>query len=225
MNCCNECNNCGKPKCGCPEPILSIEAERSDFPAYLRYNFGGRSVFYDYTNMIKQTETDTSLMVNIVDRVLRYMAERHIDTISAKELGSILHIADIGDVDITEVQDNSMLVYQKNSDCGQGCEGINNSWIGWNALDNLADSLQYLMGFDANGKQYTLNVPDNTNQYYSLGWNAEEKISYSQPVEFASAPTETETGYIHLLVEDPATHQQGYVKATIGDDGTVKVVL
>lgn len=211
MTCCNDCKDCGCKDCGCPEPIQSIDNLDSQYPGRLRFNYGGRSVDYDFSSMIKQVETDTSLSVDSINRILKYAAERHMDTLSAKEIGSILHIADIGDVDITGVKDNSMLVYQKDSDCGQGCEGIDNAWIAWNAEENLVDNIETVMGFDSDGKPHALSRPQTTNQYHMLGWNAAGKLSYTQAIEVSSAPTDS-NGKVYRPYIDPTTKQWVYVK-------------
>ena len=140
-----------------------------------------------------------------------YNAERHVDSFSASELGSILHIADIGDVDITGVTDNSLFVYQKDSDCGEGCDGINNSWVAWNEKDHLVDHVETLMGFNGDGKPQTLNHPTNTNEYYQLGWNGADKISFSQPTVVATAPVDGD-GKVWRLYVDPNTKQLVVVK-------------
>lgn len=216
-NCCNQCgkcdcdSGCGCPNpCGCPEQVLSIE-QMSDNPAVLQFNLGGKSVQYDFTSLIQLTETDTSLSADTVARVLKFIAERHTDTISAAELGALLHIADIGDVDISGVQDNSIFVYQKNSDCGEGCEGIDNSWVAWNANEHLVTSLSTLMGYDADGNPKALTHPTNTNQFYQFGWNAQNKMSFSQPVEVSSAPVDSDNK-VYRLYLDPTTKQLVYVK-------------
>lgn len=216
-NCCNECDQCRKkccePVCGCPTQILSITTVHDDTPAWLRYNLGGKSIDYDYTSVVKAAETDTSMRLDVANRGFTYNAERHKDSFSASELGSILHIADIGDVDITGVTDNSIFVYQKNSDCGEGCKGIDNSWIAWNATDqnNLVSSADLLMGFNTDGKPKTLNHPTNTSQYYQLGWNGANKISFSQPTVVTSAPRDSDNKVWRLYV-DPNTKQLVVVK-------------
>lgn len=207
-------------KCGCPEPIQSVVQPYTKRPGIVRFNYGGHSVEFDFTNLIKQTQTDTSIRMDTINRYMVYNAERHQDTVTAKELGSILHIADIGDVDISGAEDNSIFVYQKNSDCGQNCEGINNSWVAWNANENLATELQTAMGFDANGKPLALQPPVNTNQYYNLGWNGKSKLSYNQPVEFASFPVDTDN-YAYISCYDPTSKQPGYVKVKKGTTITV----
>ena len=90
-------DKCQKP-CGCPESILSIEADSTD-PAYLRFNLGGRSVWYDFTSVVKAAETCTHLSTDLPSRSLIYDSECGRQTITARQLGSILHLADIGDVD------------------------------------------------------------------------------------------------------------------------------
>lgn len=221
-NCCNDCDPCKKKccePCGCPTQIMGITTVHDDTPAWLRFNFGGKSVDYDFTSVVKSAETDTSMRLDIPGRSLVYNAERHIDSFSSQELGSILHIADIGDVDITGVTNNSLFVYQKDSDCGEGCEGINNSWVAWNANEHPVDSVDTIMGFDADGKPQTINHPINTTQYYQLGWNGANKASYSQPTEINI----TSGSSAHLLFEDPTTKQQMYMKVTvtIAGDGTI----
>ena len=213
MNACNkkcDCDECSCHRCGCTKPTISVTAEPTDV-AVLKFNFNGVTTKYDYRNMITQTQTDTSIYVDVANRVMEYMAERHTDSISAKELGSILHLSDIGDVNFEVVEGGSMLVYQKDSNCAEGCEGIDNSWVAYNALDHIADNLQYSAGYDANGTPKTLGTPTNTNQYYQLGWNAENKLSYSQPTVVATAPVDSDNKKWALYV-DPDTKALVIVK-------------
>lgn len=197
--------NC-KNKCRCAKPVIGVE-EVPDNLGLLKFNFDGVSTLYDYRNMINQVQADTSLNTNLSERSLKYVAERHTDTITAKDLGSILHVADIADVDISNVEDYSMLVYHKDSDCAQGCEGINNSWTGWNATSNQDTSADSIMGFNENGRPYALQAPANTNQYYQLGWNANNKISYSQPTNTTVSAVTDSDNKVSLLVLDPNTKQ------------------
>lgn len=184
----------------------------------LRFNFDGMSAWYDYGNLVYQTQTDTSISVDAIERVLKHMAERHTDTITARELGSILHIADIGDVDITGVEDNSLFVYQKDNKCAHGCEGINNSWIAWNSKDHMVDSMQTIMGFDADGAPQTLLPPANADQFYIVGWNGERQVSYKQIEEVSEESiTFTEDGksYIKTVCVDPNTNELVYIKKEV----------
>jgi len=205
MDNCN-CNRCNKTQCSCKKPVLEIESVPEN-PSALRYNVNGVSAWYDYDNLVYQTQTDTVLSADAVNRVLKYMAERHVDTISARELGAVLHIADIADVDVTDIAHNALFVYQKSSDCGEGCEGVNNSWIAWNSQEHGADSVQTVMGFNAEGEPKALNTPANANQYYMLGWNAGDKLSYSKPVQFNSLTNKAQ------LYVDKTTGQIGWYEA------------
>ena len=200
---CHKKDDCCGPNCGCAKPVVEVE-EMPESVATLRFNFNGASTWYNYQNMINQTQTDTTVSIDALKRVLIHMAERHVDTISAQELGSILHVADLGDVDITGIADNAMFVYQKNSDCGEGCEGINNSWVAWNALEHQTTALESIMGFDVNGKQYSLQKPTDTTKHYLIGWDAQNKIRYITPTAFG-----TLTGKKPLYI-DPDTGEIGY---------------
>lgn len=212
MDCGSPCKSCGCNGC-CGKPILDID-EMPDSVSILRFNMNGLSTWYDFGNLVYQTQTDTRLSIDIIKRNLTYNAERHTDVITHNELGSILHIADIGDVDITDLKDNSLFVYQKNSDCGEGCEGIDNSWIAWNATDNLTDHLKTIMGFDNDDKPRALNTPEKTDQHYMLTWNAADEAGWTQPTVVVSPPVFTEDGvdYVYRLYLDPNTKQIVAVK-------------
>lgn len=219
-NCCNQCqdcceNKCKKPRCGCAKRILDID-EMPDSVSILRFNFDGLSSWYDYGNMIYQTQTDTSVSVDAINRVLKHMAERHVDTISAHELGSILHIADIGDVDITDVRDNSLFVYQKDNRCATGCEGINNRWIAWNSNDNAVSSMRSLMGFDDVGNPRSLLPPANTDQHYVLGWRGGNEVGWKR-IEKVTKESITTGGKVRVVCVDPNTNEQVYIEVNAND--------
>lgn len=198
-------------KCRCAKPVVSVEAVPESL-SLLKYSFDGISTFYDHENMILQTQTDTTLSADSINRVLKYMAERHIDSISAKELGSILHLADIADVDPTNIEHNSLLVYKKDTNCAEGCDGINNAWKGWNATEDQDDSVQTIMGFDTDGAPHALRAPANANQYYNLGWNGSNKVSYSQPQEVSIASITDANSKVTVLALDPTTKQMVAIK-------------
>lgn len=220
MSCnCNICHSGCAPKntCGCKKPILDIN-EMPDTVSVLSYNINGVTTWYDYGNMIFQTQTDTVVRVDTMKRVLEHLAERHVDTISARELGAILHVADLGDVDITGAEDNSLFVYQKDNNCSHGCEGINNSWIAWNSNDHMVDSMRTVMGFDANGAPQTLLPPVNPGQFYIMGWNGDRQVSYKQ-IEEVSEESITETidgvSYIRYACIDPNTNELVFIRKAV----------
>lgn len=201
----NRYGDCDKP-CKCPAPYLGIE-QLPDNISVLRFNLDGKRTDYDFANLVQQTQTDTTLVVDIINRLLQYTAERHTDSITAAELGSILHLADLGDVSTDDAADGSMLVYQRNNNCGNGCVGLQDSWKVWNALTNQVSSATYPFAFSAEGKAQVLERPASPNQYYQLGWNAGNQLSYSQvPIVDASRVVSSNGQKIALYL-DPTTKQ------------------
>lgn len=199
---CNHCDNCNR-QCGCPEPFLGIK-QLPDYPSYVRFNMDGKTEDFDFGPVVTYAQTDTSLVADVINRILTYTAERHKDTITAQELGAILHLGDLGDVDSKKADQGSMLVYQRNNNCAEGCMGTQNRWVVWNALDNTNTGFMYPMGFDAQGTAWTLRQPANTSQSYLLGWNGQSQVSYTQPTTVASAPLNTNGKKLALYL-DPIT--------------------
>lgn len=177
------CSPCNKKCCGDAKPVIDVQSLPDDVLT-LSFNFNGVGTTYDYRSMIKAGETDTSVSVDIIGRVFKYMAERHIDTISAKELGAILHIADLGDVDVDNIDAWSMLFYKK--DAVDECDLTANRWVGWNALDGQASSFTHVMGYSSTGAPISLSSPSSPSQYYQLGWNASGKVGWKQPRKVTS---------------------------------------
>lgn len=209
-----DCESCGcKSKCRRALPVIGVE-EMPDNIAMLKFNLDGATTYYDYRNMIHQTETDTTLSLDATKRALNYHAERHTDAISAHELGAIFHLADLGDVDVTGVSDGSMLVYHKDNNCAEGCEGISNAWTAWNALEQQTDSLEVLFGAKDDNRPYTLATPANSDEYYMVGWNGNNKVSYSQPQETTIGAVTGTDDKVSILVEDPNTKQIMSIKVS-----------
>lgn len=177
-----------------------------DEPGVVKFNLDGHTELFDFSDVVAATETDTFLRVDQTARLLRYIAEGHTNNISAKDLGAILHLGDLGDVDMGEVEQNSLLFYQKNSECGQGCDEVTQQWTAWNSTDNLETSAQTVMGFSENDSPVAVQPPVHTDQYYLAGWRAGNKFGYTQPVE-VSVPSTGTDGRSHLLFENPTTKQ------------------
>lgn len=197
-----------------------------DRPGVVKFNLDGHTEFFDFSDIVAATETDTFLRVDKVARALKYLAEGHTNNISAKDLGSILHLGDLGDVDMGDVEQNSILFYQKNSDCGQGCDEISNQWIAWNATDHLEDAAQTLMAFDENDAPVAIQPPIHTEQHYMLGWRASNKLGYSQPSQLATgAGPSTDGTYAHLLFENPTTHQMEAMPIIVNIDNQGNVTF
>lgn len=207
----NKCgckNRCAK-QCGCPESILSIEADSTN-PTNLRFNLGGRSVWYDFDSVVKAGETCTTIIPDAVNRSLIYNAECQRNEISAAELGAIFHLADIGDVDANSLKDNAVLVYRKDANCGENCDG-KNGWIGVDLSEEGDTSLDYIMGSDNEGDVKSLMPPANTNQYYYMAWAAQNKASWTQPKVVATAPVDSDNKKWRVYM-DPSTHELVIVK-------------
>ena len=190
MNCnCDPCSckkDCCDP-CGCPEPVFSVEAMPDD-PSILRFNVNGKSVWYDFSQAVRFSETATSVTVDTFNRTLNHYGEKSTQTISANELGSILHLSDLGDVDTNSIEDNGILNYRKQADCGEGCEGISNGWVSTSPIDVGASSLDYILGSDADGKMISLMPPTDTTKFSYLTWAAQDKAMWKTPTVVATAP-------------------------------------
>lgn len=185
---CNNCNNpCKKEICGCAEPVFDIAALDTD-PTTLRFNVNGKSVWYDFEPVVKAGETCTTLNIDAVNRTLNYHGECSDQTISAKELGSILHLGDLGDVDESSITDNGILNYRKSGECPEGCEGETDGWKSTNAVDVATTSMDYILGTDADGKMISLMPPTDTTTFSYLAWKAADKIGWAKPTVVATPP-------------------------------------
>lgn len=197
-----ECNNKCKEPCGCAEPVFSVEAMADD-PTVLRFNVNGKSVWYDFESVVKAGETCTTLNVDAVNRTLNYHGECSDQTISAKELGSILHLGDLGDVDETSITDNGILNYRKTGECPEGCEGKADGWVSSNPIEIAGESLDYILGSDADGRMISLMPPTDTNSFSYLAWAAQNKVKWVKPTQVAAIPNDGT--YEYPLYLDPAT--------------------
>lgn len=200
---CNQCHQCRKDPCGCPEPVFSVESMPDD-PAALQFNVNGKSVWYDFTPVVKEAETATTVNIDTIGRTLNHHGEKSDQTISAKELGSILHLADLGDVDANTIEDNGILNYRKEADCGEGCEGINNGWVSTSPVDVGTTSLTYLLGSDADGLMQSLMPPTSPNKFSYLTWAAQGKVKWTTPTVVSTPPKDSNNKVWRLYV-DPST--------------------
>lgn len=189
---------------------MSIEADSTN-PTNLRFNLGGRSVWFDFDSVVKAGETCTNFSINPKERTLVYHGECQDTSLHAKDLGSILHLGDIGDVDATTIDDNAILVYRKDADCGENCDG-KNGWIGVNPVEEGKDALDYILGSDKDGDVGSLRPPaNNTNQFYYLAWAAQNKASWKQPPIVSTAPVDGD-GKKWAVYMDPTTKELVVVK-------------
>lgn len=214
-NCNNHCVKCRKEKkcgspCGCAEPVFSVEA-MPDNPALLRFNVNGKSVWFDFEPVVKTAETCTTFNLNLNGRTLDYNGECGQQTISARDLGSILHLADIGDVAGNTVDDYGILNYRKKANCGEGCEGIDNGWVSTNPTSVAGNELEYILGSDAKGEMKSLWAPSDSSTFSYLAWAAQGKAKWVKPTVKATKPTDGD-GKAWALYVDPATGEIVVVK-------------
>lgn len=198
-----ECNNKCKDPCSCAEPVFSVEAMADD-PTVLRFNVNGKSVWYDFEPVIKAGETCTTLNIDAANRTLTYHGECGENTIAAKELGSILHLGDIGDVNENSITDNGILNYRRESNCGEGCESTaGDGWVSSNPIEVAGTSLDYILGSDSDGRLISLMPPVDANKFNYLSWAAQDKAKWVTPTQVASIPDDGT--YRYPLYLDPAT--------------------
>lgn len=205
-NCNKPCVSCKKEKkcpspCGCAEPVFSIEAMPDD-PTTLRFNVNGKSVWYDFEPVVKSGETCTTLGTDLLHRTLNYHGECSDQVISAKELGSILHLSDLGDVKAETIDENGILNYRKDADCGEGCEGIGNGWVSTNPVEVGGETLDFIIGSDSDGKLKSLRPPVDTTSFSYLAWAAQDKAKWVMPT-LVSVPPQDSDGKVYRLYLDP----------------------
>ena len=188
-NCNNGChcdNKCKEP-CGCAEPVFSVEAMPDD-PAVLRFNVNGKSVWYDFSPVVKAAETCTTLTADAVNRTPNYLGECGENTLTAKELGAIFHLADLGDVNENTIKDNGILNFRVTSDCPEGCEGASSEWVSTNPIDVGTNSLSYILGSDADGKMFSLMPPSDAGTFSYLAWRGANKAGWAKPTVVSTPP-------------------------------------
>lgn len=184
-----QCGPCKKKSCACPEPFLDVDKVQGKTAVY-RVNDNGKTAELDLLPGIQEGQTDTSLVADVVNRILQYSAERHTDSITAQELGAILHLNDLGDVSTKGAENGSTLVYKKTNTCGQGCVGTGNEWVPWNALDedSQVQSMAYPSGYDGEGNPVVLQQPASPSKQYLVAWDGANQVSYVSPAVEVTAP-------------------------------------
>lgn len=217
MNSCNcgRCVTCREekkctPQCSCVEPVFSIEALSTD-PTTLKFNVNGKSIWHDFDSVVKHAETCTTLIPDVANRMLNYNGECGVNNITAHELGSILHLADIGDVDANSIGDNGVLVYQTDGDCGEGCEGVSNGWVSKNPIEVGTTALDYILGSDDEGRMKSLMPPTDPANFSLLTWAGSNKAVWKKPSVVATPPVDAD-GKVWRLYVDPNTYELVIVK-------------
>lgn len=131
-NCCNKCNSCNPcNKCGggcCPAKYncsFNIEMSPYDEYTWIVTTCG----MPHKVKIPKFPETCTSLSVNGTDATLVYKGECDTDIITGEQLGSIIRLNDLKDVDASMPDHCSMLVFDPFcAECGDGCTSPADMW-------------------------------------------------------------------------------------------------
>ena len=131
-NCCNKCNSCNPcNKCGgsfCPAKYncsFNIEMSPYDEYTWIVTTCG----MPHKVKIPKFPETCTSLSVTGTDATLVYKGECDTDIITGEQLGSIIRLNDLKDVDASMPDHCSMLVFDPFcAECGDGCTSPADMW-------------------------------------------------------------------------------------------------
>lgn len=131
-NCCDKCNSCNScNKCGggcCPAKYdcsFNIEPSPYDMYTWIVTTCG----MPHKVKIPKLPETCTSLSVNGTDATLVYKGECDTDIITGSQLGSIIRLGDLKDVDAAMPNHCSMLVFDPFcAECGDGCTSPADMW-------------------------------------------------------------------------------------------------
>lgn len=133
-------------------------------------------------------ETDTTLSTNYSNSALNYKAEKHTDIVTGQQLGDIIELGDLRDVNFDPAFTGicSELIYHKFQDCGEGCTSPADQWSGFNVNSEGAkkSAIRFVRGANVYGCPEYLNVPTTLNQYWFAGWRTDgnnKQFGYFQP--------------------------------------------
>lgn len=194
MNTCNKCNSPCKKGCK---------------PARYSRGFPTCSSVFD-----AQGETDTKLSLDVSGATLNYAAERHTDTITGQQLGSIINLPDLRDVNFDYDFDAmcAEFIYHKYGDCGEGCQSLENSWNLFSIDQDGAknNQIRYVRGANAYGCPVFLDVPPTLDEYWYAGWRQDgdgnKQFGYYQAAQRPELPTDADGNYL-VASQDPVTKQ------------------
>lgn len=139
----NYCKHCGDKKCG--GECRPARYSRGDFQI-LPSPFDS-SIWHVTINgattkvkIPKLNETETSLSASFTNKTLIYKAENHTDKITGDQIGALINVADLRDVDATDADSCDLLVYNPYcSECGDGCKPKNARWSRYHIADADTD--------------------------------------------------------------------------------------
>ena len=191
---CNSCKRCCPAQYGCQ---FNIEASPYD-PTTWVVTVGGMAYKVKVPNI---NETDTTLATDSDGAVLRYRAERHTDTIPGADLGDIINLEELRDVDVDPGLDGHCyeLVFRKFAECGEGCRSAFDKWENFNINSDgaLQNGIKYVRGANAYGCPVYLDIPPDDSMYWWGMWRPVDEgngleFGYIQPEEVEELPTDAD---------------------------------
>lgn len=151
INCgCNTCEPCGGCKPACGKAYFNLQVDPYDANYWL-WEMGVENGRIKVPSL---NETDTTLSTNYSNATLNYKAERHNDAITGEQLGSLINLKDLRDVDAENPDACSILVF--NPGCGAcPCSPDEERWKKYHIPDATAEAEA-----DANGYYHVLTKTD-----------------------------------------------------------------
>ena len=158
----------------------------------------------------KINETDTKLSTNYSNETLIYNAERHTDIITGEQLGGIINLDYLRNVDIDHSLDGHCyeFIYRKWAECGDGCRSAADKWVNFNINSEgaLKCGIRYVRGANQYGCPVYLDVPTDVNKYWWGMWRPSSagecwEFGYIQPEQVTTLPTDS-SGNPMVLSQD-----------------------
>lgn len=158
----------------------------------------------------KLNETDTKLSINYSNETLIYNAERHTDILTGEQLGGIINLDYLRNVDIDHSLDGHCyeFIYRKWAECGDGCRSAADKWVNFNINSEgaLKCGIRYVRGANQYGCPVYLDVPTDVNKYWWGMWRPSSagdcwEFGYVTPERVAELPKDDQ-GRTLVLSQD-----------------------
>lgn len=156
----NMCTNCHNPlPCGCGCKPASYKCD-FDIMANPYDNSIWNVTINGATKRVKipkTNETDTKLSTSYSGASLNFNAERHTDIVTGSQLGSLINLKDLRDVDAENADSFDILVHHPYCDeCGDGCTPKEAKWEKYHIPDEQSNVLEP----DDDGYYHVLTLTD-----------------------------------------------------------------
>lgn len=158
-------------------------------------------------------ETDTSLSTDYSGAKLVYKGERHTDELLGSQLGELINLGDLRNVDTDSNTDAmcSELIFHRYGNCGKGCRSMEDRWTRFSLDDDGAktDGLAYVRGVNVYGCPQYLDVPTNKNQFWYAGWRLDgdhRMFGYYQAAQRDQLPKDKDGNFL-VGSYDPETKE------------------